>query len=63
MNDAKLAELFAHLRECDWSKCDNVNPNVAFDSINDKLLSLYNVQKIPKKIKFFGDSPIKESLC
>ena len=42
MNDDKLAELCMQLRECDWSKCDNVNPNVAFDSLNDKLLSLYN---------------------
>ena len=50
VNDDKLAELSTHLRECNWSKCDNVNP-VAFDSLNDKLLSLYNSTCPEKKKK------------
>ena len=56
VNDDKLAELSMQLRECDWSKCDNVNPNVAFDALNDKLLSLYNStcpeKKTHKQSKF-----------
>ena len=36
MNDDNLAELSMQL-VCDWLKCDNVNPNVAFDSLNDTL--------------------------
>ena len=49
VNDDKLAELSMQLGECDWSKCD-VNPNVAFDSLNDKLFSLYN-SVCPEKTK------------
>ena len=55
MNDDKLAQLSMHLREFDWLKCD-VNPNVAFDSLNDKMLSLYNsiCHSRQKKSNIFG---------
>ena len=42
VNNDKLAELSIQLRKCDWSECDNVNPIIAVDSLNDKLLSLYS---------------------
>ena len=57
IDNDKLKQLSTKLSDCDWSDCDNNDPDIAFESVNDKILELYNYYLPMKtiKVKIFGD--------